>query len=212
MTSPIDAAAVTARLAATAPPKDPCTVSLPAAAAHWPTELVASLARELKPAGVLVPIIEREADLTVLLTERSAALKHHAGQIAFPGGRMEPGDVDIVHTALRETHEEVGIAPDRVTVVGYLPPLPTVTGYAVTPVIGIVRAPVMPSIDRAEVSAAFEVPLALILDSANARTRVRRYRGLRIPVVEFHYAGHRIWGATAQILLEFKKCFMDKNL
>ncbi len=205
MTVSIDTAALTARLAGTAPPDNPRAVSLPAATAHWPAELVASLADELKPAGVLVPIVERRAGLTVLLTERSAELKHHAGQIAFPGGRMEPGDPDIVQTALRETHEEVGIAPDRVTVVGYLPPLPTVTGYAVTPVIGVVREPLTPSIDRAEVSSAFEVPLAFVLDRANARAGTRRFQGREIPVVEFRYAGHRIWGATAHMLVELRK-------
>ena len=205
MTASIDTADLAARLEGTAPPEDPRAVSLPAATAHWPAELVASLAGELKPAGVLIPIVERRAGLTVLLTERSAELKHHAGQIAFPGGRMEPGDPDIVQTALRETHEEVGIAPERVTVVGYLPPLPTVTGYAVTPVIGVVSGAVTPSIDTSEVSSAFEVPLAFVLDSANARAGLREFQGRKIPVVEFRYAGYRIWGATAHMLVELRK-------
>jgi len=205
VTAPIDTSELAARLAGTRLPDDPRAVTLPDATAQWPDELRTSLGRELKPAGVLVPVIERREELTLLLTERSAELKHHAGQIAFPGGRMEPEDADIVRTALRETHEEVGIAPERVSVLGYLPSLPTVTGYAVTPVIGVVSEPVAPSIDRTEVSSVFEVPLAFVLDRANARAGVREYMGRQIPVVEFHYAGHRIWGATAHMLIELRR-------
>ena len=165
----------------------------------------AALTESLKPAGVLIPIIEREDSLTVLLTKRSAALKHHASQISFPGGRMEGHDADIQATALRETYEEVGFEPDSVAVIGYLEPMPTVTGYAVTPIIGIVACPDSLKVDRTEVELAFEVPLAFLLDKRNARPAEREFRGRKIPIVEIRYEEHRIWGATAHMLLELGK-------
>ena len=143
--------------------------------------------------------------MSLLLTQRSAELKHHAGQIAFPGGRMEPDDADIRVTALRETHEEVGIAPEQVSVIGYLEPMPTVTGYAITPVIGLVDAATKPEIDRTEVEFVFEVPLSFLLQSGNRRLVERDIHGMKVPMVEFHYDGHRIWGATAFIILQLVK-------
>ena len=120
-------------------PEDPTSVVMPAGSENWPRSMRDQLSGTLKPAGVLVPLIERRTDgVTVLLTERSAELKHHAGQVSFPGGRMETGDADIAATALRETHEEVGIARECVAVIGYLDTMPTITGYAVTPVVGLV--------------------------------------------------------------------------
>jgi 8-oxo-dGTP pyrophosphatase MutT (NUDIX family) len=167
------------------------------------------ITRSLCAAGVLIPVIERVAGLSVLLTQRSAELKHHAGQVSFPGGRMEEHDADVVQTALRETHEEVGIPPQAIDVVGYLPPMPTVTGYAVTPVVGLVSADVPLRIDRTEVEYAFEVPLAFLLDRRNERALERVYEGRRIPTVEFHYEGERIWGATAHILVELRRILLD---
>ncbi len=167
------------------------------------------ITRSLCAAGVLIPVIERVAGLSVLLTQRSADLKHHAGQVSFPGGRMEEHDADVVQTALRETHEEVGIPPQAIDVVGYLPPMPTVTGYAVTPVVGLISADVPLRIDRTEVEYAFEVPLAFLLDPRNERALERVYEGRRIPTVEFHYAGERIWGATAHILVELRRILLD---
>ena len=175
---------------------------MPPGSERWPDDMRAALTESLKPAGVLIPIIDREGALTVLLTKRSAALKHHASQISFPGGRMEDHDADIEATALRETHEEVGFAPDSVAVIGYLEPMPTVTGYAVTPVIGVVADPGSLKVDHTEVELAFEVPLAFLLDKRNARQGEREYMGRTIPIVEFKYDEHRIWGATAHMLLE----------
>lgn len=154
---------------------------------------------------MLVPIIERRAGLTVLLTERAAHLKHHAGQISFPGGRMEPGDRDLLDTALRETAEEVGIAPAAVDVAGYLKPLPTVTGYAVTPIVGLVDAAVSLTLDAREVADAFEVPLEFLLDADNQQRSVRRFRGVDIPVIAFDYGPRRIWGATAAMIVTLQK-------
>lgn len=140
-----------------------------------------------------------------MLTQRSAELKHHAGQVSFPGGRMEPDDRDIAHTALRETHEEVGIHSQHISVVGYLPPMPTITGYAVTPVVGLVGENAETRIDREEVEVAFEVPLAFLLDAANRKIVERNLHGKDVPMVEYRFDGHRIWGATAMMIIEFIK-------
>ncbi len=182
---------------------------MPSGSERWPSFLRERIAETLRPAGVLIPVIERAAGLSVLLTQRSAELKHHAGQVSFPGGRMEDRDSDVVQTALRETHEEVGIPPEAIDVVGYLPPMPTVTGYAVTSVVGLVDEGVSLRIDRTEVEYAFEVPLAFLLDRRNALPLEREYRGRRIPTVEFHYGGERIWGATAHILIELRKILIE---
>ena len=201
----LTAALLQERLAGTRAPQDPFDVVLPAGSERWPELVRERVARTLRPAGVLVPVIERLDGLSVLLTQRSAELKHHAGQVSFPGGRMEAHDADVVQAALRETHEEVGIPPQAIAVVGYLPPMPTVTGYAVTAVVGLVSDDISLQIDRTEVEYAFEVPLAFLLDARNERALEREYRGRRIPTVEFHYGGERIWGATAHILVELRK-------
>lgn len=191
------------RLAATRKPADPLDVVIPRGAYKWPEGMFDSIASTLTPAGVLIPVRRHDTGLTVLLTQRSAALKHHAGQVSFPGGRMEVGDTDITATALRETREEVGIPEDAVAIIGYLEPMPTVTGYAVTPVVGLVDGRLDLTIDRTEVEYAFEVPLAFLQDPANHRLVAREWQGLSFSMVEFHYGGRRIWGATAQMLLRF---------
>ena len=201
----LTAALLQERLAETRAPDDPVDVVMPPGSDRWPDFVRERIARTLRPAGVLIPVLEGDAGLSVLLTQRSAELKHHAGQISFPGGRMEEHDRDIVHAALRETHEEVGIPPQAINVVGYLPPMPTVTGYAVTAVVGLVADDIPLRIDRTEVEYAFEVPLAFLLDRRNERALEREYLGRRVPTVEFHYEGERIWGATAHILVELRK-------
>jgi 8-oxo-dGTP pyrophosphatase MutT (NUDIX family) len=193
------------RLAHTRAPGDPSDVVLPQSSAHWPPGLVEQVLNTLRPAGVLIPVLERKSAPSVLLTQRSAELKHHAGQISFPGGRMEDSDDDVVHAALRETHEEVGIEPGAVSVIGYLDPMATVTGYAVTPVIGLVAPETPLVLDRTEVDYAFEVPLAFLLDRRNELACEREWEGQRIPTTEFHYEGRKIWGATAQMLVELRK-------
>ena len=201
----INTALLRERLANTRLPSDPTDVMMPPGSDDWPADMREALTASLKPAGVLIPVMARHSRLSVLLTQRSAELKHHAGQISFPGGRMEEYDNDIRATALRETHEEVGIHPDDVAVIGYLEPMPTVTGYAVTAVVGVVEAPLELKIDRSEVELAFEVPLDFLLDKRNARAAERVYRGRTIAITEFVFEGHRIWGATAHMLLEFSK-------
>jgi 8-oxo-dGTP pyrophosphatase MutT (NUDIX family) len=202
----ISASSLRQRLAGTKLPADPTDVITLPGSESWPASLREQLEATLTPAGVLIPMFDRgDSGLSLLLTQRSAELKHHAGQISFPGGRMETDDADIGVTALRETHEEVGIAPEQVSVIGYLEPMPTVTGYAVTPVIGLVDPGTELQIDRTEVEFAFEVPLSFLLPSSNRRLVDRDIHGQKVPMVEFQYDGHRIWGATAFIILSLIK-------
>jgi 8-oxo-dGTP pyrophosphatase MutT (NUDIX family) len=198
------------RLAGTRLPEDPTDVVLPPGSERWPADMRRQLSTALTPAGVLIPVFERGGVLAVLLTQRSADLKHHAGQISFPGGRMETGDRDIAHTALRETHEEVGIRPDEVSIIGYLDPMPTVTGYAVTPIVGLVTGQAEISIDHTEVEYVFEVPLAFFVDERNEMTSERDIHGWKVPIIEFQYDGQRIWGATAHILVELRKILKNQ--
>ena len=199
------------RLAGTRLPSDPTDVTMPPGSEQWPADMRKALTESLQPAGVLIPVIEREPGLSVLLTQRAAELKHHAGQISFPGGRMEAHDSDIQATALRETYEEVGIPPDKVSVIGYLEPMPTVTGYAVTPIIGVIESPDTLNIDHNEVELVFEVPLAFLLDRRNARAGEREFRGRKVAIVEFLYEQHRIWGATAYMLIELREKVLKTN-
>jgi 8-oxo-dGTP pyrophosphatase MutT (NUDIX family) len=150
-------------------------------------------------------VIEREAGLVVLLTQRSAAMRLHASQVAFPGGAMEPGDRSILDTALRETYEEVGIAPEQISVLGFLDAMPTVTGYAVTPVVGSVSPSAAIIVDPTEVEFAFEVPLDFLLDKANVFATEREVQGRKLPIIEYRYREHRIWGATANILVKLQE-------
>ncbi|MGI9237391.1 MAG: CoA pyrophosphatase [Woeseiaceae bacterium] len=201
----LTAAQLRERLAGTALPDDPLDVSMPPGIEHWPTSMREQLTATLKPAGVLIPVMQRATELSLLLTQRSADLKHHAGQVSFPGGRMEEHDKDVQITALRETHEEVGIEPHHVSVIGFLGSMPTITGYAVTPIVGLVSDAAELVIDRTEVEYTFEVPLEFVLDESNDQAVEREFHGRRFPMIEFHYEEQRIWGATAQMILSFRK-------
>jgi 8-oxo-dGTP pyrophosphatase MutT (NUDIX family) len=198
------------RLAGTELKQDPTEVMMPLGSEHWPRELREALPKTLTPAGVLIPLIERREGPSVLLTQRSAELTHHAGQISFPGGRMEASDADIEATALRETYEEVGIEPQHVRVFGSLDAMPTITGYAVTAVVGAISTQAELRVDRSEVEEVFEVPLEFLIDRHNARAGEREYMGRKLPVVEFHYAGHRIWGATAHMILQLRNIILKE--
>jgi 8-oxo-dGTP pyrophosphatase MutT (NUDIX family) len=201
----IDVAAVRRSLAGTRMPGDPTKPVMPADAERWPAAFLQRAQQGLRAAGVLVPLIDRDEGLTVLLTQRSSELRLHAGQVSFPGGRMEDADKDIQATALREAHEEVGIPEDLVEIAGFLNTSPTVTGYAVTPVVGLVRSDVIITIDPGEVEAAFEVPLEFLLDERNQGHSTREFEGVMLNITEFNYAGRRIWGATATMLLQLRK-------
>lgn len=197
-------------LAGTRLPEGPADIELPPGSALWPASFREKMSGALRPAGVLVPIMERGASLSVLLTQRSAELKHHAGQVSFPGGSKEEVDHDLEATALRETEEEVGIGSSLISVLGYLNTMPTITGYAVTPVVASVSADAQLMIDRSEVEYAFEVPLAFLMDAGNDVVRERDTGTHKIPMIEFHWEGERIWGATAMMILELRKRLINQ--
>jgi len=154
-----------------------------------------------RPAAVLVPIINRQAGLTVLFTERSHDLPDHPGQISFPGGRVEPGDADETIAALREAEEEVALPRDRVTLLGRLAEYDTVTGYRVIPVVGWVDPPFQPKPDPVEVADVFEVPLSFLLDPENQKRHFRMIGELRRDFFAIPYGERYIWGATAAMLM-----------
>ena len=152
-------------------------------------------------ASVLVPIVARAGELTMLFTRRTAHLRSHSGQIAFPGGGAEPGDASAEATALREAHEEIGLDPARVEVLGRLSDYHTRTDYRVTPVVGLVAPPVELRLDAHEVEEAFEVPLAFLLDPANHLRHQREFQGRTVPFYAIPYRDYYIWGATAGMLI-----------
>jgi 8-oxo-dGTP pyrophosphatase MutT (NUDIX family) len=156
---------------------------------------------DIRPAGVLVPVVRRETGLTVLFTRRTPHLQDHAGQISFPGGRAEPDDASLEATALREAQEEVGLASERVDILGRLPEYVTVTGYRVTPVVGLVSAPLDLRPDPFEVAEIFEVPLAFLLDPANHLRNTVTQEGKRRRYYAMPYRLYYIWGATAGMLM-----------
>ncbi|MEM7084187.1 MAG: CoA pyrophosphatase [Pseudomonadota bacterium] len=152
-------------------------------------------------AAVLIPLVEREKGFDVLLTRRAAHLKHHPGQVSFPGGRKETGDASLDITALRETHEETGISPDFIELVGHLPRMYTISAYDVHPVVGRVRTGFALDPDPAEVDSVFFVPLAFFLEPDNRLEADVTYQGTTVRMAEWHYDGERVWGATAAMLL-----------
>lgn len=177
----------------------------------WAPEPFESLAERGDPraAAVLVPLVVRDAHLSVLLTQRADHLSDHAGQISFPGGRREPSDPDEVATALREAQEEVALAPDRVEVLGALPDYLTGTGFRVTPVVGLVHSPFTVRADTLEVAEIFEVPLPFLMNPANHEVRLLRWEGGERRFFAMPYprpgtgAQYFIWGATAGMLRNF---------
>jgi len=158
--------------------------------------------RALTPAAVLVPLVERLDGYTVLLTQRTAHLEHHAGQISFPGGRAEEGDASPVETALREAEEEIGLQRQQVVeIAGFLDLYQTVTGFLVTPVVGLVTPPFELRLDAFEVAEAFEVPLEFILDPRHHEHRSMLYKGQQRRYYVIPYEDRFIWGATAAMLV-----------
>jgi 8-oxo-dGTP pyrophosphatase MutT (NUDIX family) len=156
----------------------------------------------LRPAAVLVPLQLEAGALWVVLIRRSDTMSQHAGQLAFPGGGREEGDEDEVATALREAHEEVGLAPDTVMVLGYLDEVVTSSGFAVAPVVGAVPAGAELTPHAGEVEAVVRMPLLYLANPALVEEQVLEIGGRRVRSPIFHYRSHRIWGATARILAD----------
>lgn len=165
---------------------------------------------ELMPAAVLFPIVRRDGEPTVLLTQRTAHLKDHPGQISFPGGRREPTDPSPVHTALREAAEEIGLAATHIEIAGYLPEYLTSTGFRVTPVVAMVTPPFQLELDTFEVAEAFEVPLAFLLDPANHQQHSLHYRGKLRHYYAMPYRERFIWGATAGIIMSLYRALESR--
>ncbi len=160
---------------------------------------------ELTPAAVLVPLVDHPDGLTVLLTRRTEHLAHHAGQISFPGGHIEPGDGGPEETALRETEEEIGLPGSRILLIGRLDRYVTRTGFDVTPVVGMIEAPldldVDLDVDPVEVAEVFEVPLDFFHDPANHQRMSRLFEGREREFYAMPYGDYFIWGATAGMLM-----------
>lgn len=155
---------------------------------------------DLRPAAVLVPLVDRTAGLTVLLTQRTADMPSHAGQIAFPGGRRHEEDRDLVATALRETEEEIGVGAHHIDIVGPIDNYVTGSGYLITPIVGFVTPTFDLKPDPREVADIFEVPLAFFLDPANHHVHSRTWQGRERRYYAMPYGERYVWGATAGML------------
>lgn len=188
------------RLRATAPVLDPDVDArrrLPAALSErlFPQAMI--------PAAVLVPLVDRGGVLHLVLTRRTETLRDHPGQVSFPGGRIEAGDEGPGAAALRETTEELGVPPESVDVVGYLPAQPVISGYAVTPVVGFIAPGTVLRPDPMEVASVIEAPLEFFLVRGNENWGWRRVAMIDLRVMEYRYCDERIWGATAEIIRSF---------
>lgn len=160
-------------------------------------------------AAVLVPIVAR-AEPFVLFTRRTETLARHSGQVSFPGGRMESSDPSPLATALRETAEETGIAPEAVRLAGYLPRYLTGTGFDIQPVVGVLAPGFVLAPDPSEVADIFEVPLAFFADAANRRRETRLWNGHQRSFYAYSHGGHEIWGATAAVIVDLVSRLDDR--
>jgi 8-oxo-dGTP pyrophosphatase MutT (NUDIX family) len=154
---------------------------------------------------VLVPLVERAGGLTVLLTQRTQHLHAHAGQVAFPGGRVDEGDIDAVDTALRETQEEIGVTRDHIRIIGRLDTYETITGFHVVPIVGLVTPPFEVIPDPFEVADVFEVPLAFFMDPRNRKRHSLERGGVVRHWYAFPFGRYYIWGATAGMLVNLTR-------
>lgn len=188
-----------------------------AAKTAWTPEFAGDggLFADRKPAGaaVLLPLVRRDAGLNLLLTRRTDHLRDHAGQISFPGGRVEPEDDGPVATALRETEEEIGLSRQHIEVIGQLPVYSTVTAFQVTPVVGLVEPGFTLKLDDFEVAEAFEVPLAFLMNPAHHRHHRFKFAGAERRFLSMPWQGegreYFIWGATAAMLRNFYRLLSD---
>jgi len=157
----------------------------------------------LKSAAILLPLVQHSQSCNVLLTQRTSHLNHHPGQICFPGGRQEAHDPDLLHTALRETWEEIGLSRTHIEIAGFLDNYITGSGFLITPAVGFVRNDFQLKLDDFEVADVFEMPLSFILDPANHQQQEHEFKGQMRRYYQFDYQGRIVWGATAGILMNF---------
>lgn len=158
------------------------------------------LRKQGRPAAVLIPLVDYGVQLNVLLTERAQHLKHHPGQVSFPGGAVDTSDSSLFDAALREAHEEIGLPPTNVEIVGMLPSYRTISGYEIAPVVGFVDPNFTPNIDANEVQSAFEVPLEHVLNRDNHLVHNSVRKNQEFPVYFIPWENKMIWGATAAML------------
>ncbi|MDB4224123.1 CoA pyrophosphatase [Granulosicoccus sp.] len=174
--------------------------------------------RPLRDAAVLIPLVKLEDQWHILFIRRASnEWDRHSGQVAFPGGRMENSDGSHEHTALRETHEEIGIHPDGVQLLGKIAPYVTISDYAVTPVVGILNWPTELTLQESEVARAFLMPLSWLQDTDNftyrARLEMDPQSSRRHPIIVFNeFDGETLWGATARMTLNFLKALSDEKI
>ena len=164
-----------------------------------------SMPTETKAAAVLVPLVLREEEITVLLTQRTNHLKAHAGQVSFPGGRVEKTDDSREAAALRETEEEIGVTREHIELIGHLDIYMTRTGYEITPVVGFLRPPFQVTPDPFEVAEVFEVPLNFLIAPANHQLMAREDKGSKRQFYAMQYQERYIWGATAGMLVNLSE-------
>lgn len=185
----------------------------PPAGAPWNLADLAGLTQPVspRPAAVLVGVIPRAAGAGVLLTRRTDGLRHHGGQVSFPGGRIEPEDSSPAAAALREAHEEVGLQAAQASLLGYLDPLLTITGFSVLPTVVLLDPGFQPVPEPGEVAEVFEVPLELLLDPGQLDTIELQFGGRARHVFQYRYQPQRIWGATASILYNLRERLAGSN-
>jgi 8-oxo-dGTP pyrophosphatase MutT (NUDIX family) len=204
------------RLAASVPRHDPSEWLVPGLTAAQSRRLSEFFPRDPIPAAVLVPIVEREPGPTVLLTQRNARLRHHPGQVSFPGGRLDPPSESPKAAALREAREEIGLDPALIEVVGYLPDHIVISGFRVTPVVGFVRPSFTLALQADEVEDAFEAPLEYLFDPskhrARRRTMSREPGAVEVQLCDIPYGDRCIWGATAGMLMTlYRLCALQEE-
>ena len=183
-------------------------LSSPPGGSGWNREELSDLLPDpssLVPAAVLVGLVPRAGEWQVMLTRRTDDLRHHAGQVSFPGGRIEADDPDPIAAALREAQEEIGLSARQAEPLGYLDPFDTISGFHVYPVVARVATDYSPRVDPREVAAVFEVPLDYLMDAANVREVAREYAGRTRHYYEYAFAQQRIWGATAAMLVNLRE-------
>jgi 8-oxo-dGTP pyrophosphatase MutT (NUDIX family) len=169
---------------------------------NWPAAL--------KVAAVLLPIIDRADSPALLMTVRASHMRRHAGQISFPGGRLEECDADVTAAALRETEEEIGIAASAIDPIGFLPDHVVQTGYRITPVVALLQPGLALTPDGTEVAEVFELPLAIALAADSYRVGRRTIRGVDVDTWELPFGSYNIWGATAGMLANLREVFREE--